>query len=329
MSHRHPSNSVALASVLQQAEQELLAPDQFYRLCQQVRQEYGQIPLYFYAPDSRFIDLNKRIGISAIRRFLDYLARYVRGSVLDGDCTNFYLQPVRLGLKYKKQKTILIRKKQNDCLSRLFNQAMKIEVEIAGAGMIGRVARLRIHGNDFAFKAFFDPDFVWQHGPWAEIPIGIRLKYCQVTKDMPEFLFSSLDWAVWEWIYPDTQPQSRQKGITYQQFAQREGLTHLNPLNRNNYNPYNIRLDPGGIQKKYWGRRVQDFFRSLSFYSRKVRREGWNSLSPYLEQEKLRYLGRRLVLAIITGRNFNTVWSIKNLPPILTKKGNVKHRELS
>lgn len=330
MSHCHPSNSVALASVLQQAEQELLSPDQFYRLCQQVRQQYGQIQqLYFYAPDSRFIDLNKRISISAIRRFLDYLARYVRGSVLDGDYTTFYLRPVRLRLKHKRQKTILIIKKHNGCLSRLFKQAMKLEVEIAGAGMIGRVARLKIRGNDFAFKAFFDPDFVWQHGPWAEIPIGIRLKSCQVTKDMPEFLFSSLDWAVWEWIYPDTQPQSRQQGITYQEFAQREGLTHLNPLNRNNYNPYNIRLDPGGIQKKYWGRRVQDFFRSLSFYSRKVRREGWQSLSPYLEQEKLRYLGRRLVSAIITGSNFHPIWSIKNLQPILIKKGNVKHRELS
>ncbi|MEQ8469352.1 hypothetical protein [Coleofasciculus sp. E1-EBD-02] len=332
MSDRPPVNASPLTSILWQAQQELLPPRQFYRLCQQVRQQSGQTRLYFYTPDSAFIDLNNRIGVREIRRFLDHLAGYVGGTVQEGDRTTFYLKRVRLRLKHQTKRIILIKKVKKEgeyCPSPLFTQAMKIEVEMAGAGMIGRVARLRINEKDFAFKAFFDPDFVWQHGPWAEIPIGIRLKYCQVTKDVPEFLFSGLDWAVWEWIYPHTHPQSRKQGITYQQFAQTEGLTTLNPLNRNNYNPHNIRLDPGGIQKAYWGRRFQDFFRSLRFYARKVRREGWKSLTPYLKPEKLRYLGVRLVSLILTGGSPRWVSSIMNWQTVLTKKSNVKHRELS
>ena len=329
MSDRPPVNASPLTSILWQAQQELLPPSQFYRLCQHARQELGQTRLYFYTPDSTFIDLNNGIGAREIRQFLDHLARYVRGTVQEGERTTFSLKRVRLRLKHKTKRIILITKEGEYCPSPLFTQTMKIEVEMAGAGMIGRVARLRINEKDFAFKAFFDPDFVWQHGPWAEIPIGIRLKYCQVTKDVPEFLFSSLDWAVWEWIYPHTHPQSRKQGITYQQFAQTEGLTKLNPLNRNNYNPHNIRLDPGGIQKAYWGRRFQDFFRSLLFYVRKVRREGWNSLTPYLKPEKLRYLGVRLVSLIITGGSPRSVSSGMNWQTVLTKKSNVKHRELS
>ncbi|MEQ8753506.1 MAG: hypothetical protein RID09_08305 [Coleofasciculus sp. G1-WW12-02] len=330
MSNRPPLNASAPASILWQAQQELLPPRQFYRLCQQARQQSDQTQtrLYFYAPDSTFIDLKNRIGAREIRRFLDYLARYVRGTVQEGDRFIFYLKRGRLRLKHKTQTIILIRKVGEYSPHTLFKQAMKIEVKIAGAGMIGRVACLRINGKDFAFKAFFDPDFVWQHGPWAEIPIGIRLKYCQVTKDMPEFLFSGLDWAIWEWIYPHTHPQSRKQGITYQQFAQREGLTTLNPLNRNNYNPHNIRLDPGGIQKNYWGRRLQDFFRSLMFYARKVRTQGWKSLTPYLKPEKLRYLGVRLVSLRRTGGSPRAVLSIIDWHTVLTKKTNVKHREL-
>lgn len=329
MSDRPPLNTSTLATILWQAQQELLPPRQFYRLCQQVRQQSGQTRLYFYTPDSTFIDLNNGIGARAVRRFLDHLARYVRGTVQEGERTIFSLKRVRIRLKHKTKRIILIKKEAEYCPSPLFTQAMKIEVEIAGAGMIGRVARLRIKDKDFAFKAFFDPDFVWQHGPWAEIPIGIRLKYCQVTKDVPEFLFSGLDWAVWEWIYPHSHPQSRKQGITYQQFAQTEGLTKLNPLNRNNYNPHNIRLDPGGIQKAYWGRRFQDFFRSLLFYGRKVRREGWKSLTPYLKPEKLRYLWVRLVSLIITGGSRSSVSSIMNWQTVLTKKSIVKRRELS
>ncbi|WP_293113040.1 hypothetical protein [Moorena sp. SIO4G3] len=175
---------------------------------------------------------------------------------------------------------------------------MKVEVEIAGAGMVGRVARLRINGKDLAFKAFFDPDFVWQHGPWAEIPIGIRLKYAQVTKNCAEFLFASQDWMVSEWIYPDTNPEFRNNGITYEQFAEQEGLTQLNSLNIYNYNPYNIRLDPGGIQKEYWGRRWHDFLRGIVFYLRKVQREGLKSLTPYLSKRMITYLLRRLIVLI-------------------------------
>jgi len=331
MSDRPPVNASPLTStsILWQAQQELLSPDQFYRLCQQVRQQSGQTRLYFYTPDSAFLDADNGIGVQGIRQFLDYLARYVRGTFQEGDRTTFYLKRVRLRLKHKTQTKLLIKKAGDDYPSPLFASAMKIDVEMAGAGMIGQVARLRINDKDFAFKAFFDPDFVWQHGPWAEIPIGIRLKYCQVIKDVPEFLFSGLDWSVWEWIYPHTHPKSRAEGITYQQFAQTEGLTKLNPLNRNNYNPHNIRLDPGGIQKAYRGRRVHDFFRSLLFYARKVRREGWKSLTPYLKPEKLRYLGVRLVALSISGSNPRGVLSILTWQTVSTKKRKVKHRELS
>ncbi|NEP57571.1 MAG: hypothetical protein F6K31_11180, partial [Symploca sp. SIO2G7] len=210
-----------------------------------------------------------------------------------------YLQRVSLRLRGVTSKVVLVKKRIAEHQRINVATALKIEVEIVGAGMIGRVARLRINdGKDLAFKAFFDPDFVWQHGPWAEIPIGIRLKACQVTKDLPEFLFAGQDWAVWEWIYPHTNPQSRKRGITYEQFAKLEGLTKLNSLNHSNYNPYNMRLDPGGIQKEYWGRRFHDFLQGVVFYSRKAHREGLKSLTLYIKGNTVRYLCLRLVALI-------------------------------
>lgn len=287
MSDRNPSKVSPLAPVIVQAQQELMSAHKFYRLCKQVCQQSGQQRLYFCEPDASIIDLKNGIGPHELRKFLDYLAKYVSRTCQEGHQEEFYLKRVWLRLRGEKTKRLLIIKSMSDRQSMISANSMKIEVEIAGAGMIGRVARIRINqGKDLAFKAFFDPELVWQHGPWAEIPIGIRLKYCQVTKDLPEFLFAGQDWMVWEWIYPHTTPQHRHRGITYEQFAQAEGLTKLNPLNRNNYNPHNIRLDPGGIQKDYLGRRLHNFFWSIVFYARKARREG---IKPHISQFKMKY----------------------------------------
>ncbi|HBB32599.1 MAG TPA: hypothetical protein DDZ80_31550 [Cyanobacteria bacterium UBA8803] len=296
MTHHYHSKVSPLAPIVFQAQRELLAPDRFYRLCRQFCQQSSQKQLYFCTPPPHLIDLKNGIGTNELRKFLDRLANLVRCSADEGHYEEFYIKRVWIALG-RDAKTRTIRKKAI-AISKtpLCAKGMKIEVEIAGAGMIGRVARLRINdGQDLAFKAFFDPEFVWQHGPWAEIPIGIRLKYCQVTKDMPEFLFASQDWAVWEWIYPHTKPQSRLGGITYEEFAQQEGLTKLNPLNISNYNPHYLRLDPGGIAKEYRGRRLQDLLRSVIFYLRKARREGLKSLTPYLSPKMARYLLLRFV----------------------------------
>ncbi|MDY7014743.1 MAG: hypothetical protein SVX43_14300, partial [Cyanobacteriota bacterium] len=164
---------------------------------------------------------------------------------------------------------------------------LNVEVEIVGEGMVGRVARVQIDEKIVvAFKAFFDPEFVWQHGAWAEIPIGIWLKAHNVVRDLPEFFFAGEDWAVWEWISPQMRPCDR-RGMTYEQCAQQYGLTRLNPCNRHNYNPHNLRLDPGGIQKDYRGRRWRDGFLSCRFYWRKARREGLISLASLLAPARL------------------------------------------
>ncbi|HAG81017.1 MAG TPA: hypothetical protein DCL61_07560, partial [Cyanobacteria bacterium UBA12227] len=238
-----------------------------------------------------------------------FLSEYVRCTDQEGHQDQFYLKRLKLRIGRKTKKVLSVKKMSVPYNKSIISaQGMKIEVEIAGKGMIGRVARVRINnGKDLAFKAFFDPNFVWQHGPWAEIPIGIRLKYCQVTKDMPEFLFAGQDWAVWEWIYPHTNPQSRVGGITYEQFAKQEGLTRLNPLNISNYNPHNMRLDPGGIQKDYLGRRFHDLLWSILFYLRKTRREGLKSLTPYLTQKMIGYMVLRLVSLINPGISSTTI----------------------
>ena len=118
-----------------------------------------------------------------------------------------------------------------------------------------------------------------------------------MTKNLPEFKFASEDWAVWEWISPETSPQYRQ-GITYEKLAEKEGLTKLNHLNRSNYNPHDMRLDIGGIQQEYLGRRFNDFIKGFIFYLRKINREGFSSLMPYLTKDNLVYVFRRLVALI-------------------------------
>lgn len=287
-----------LAPIIQQAQQQLLSPDKFHYLCQQLSNQSGNKRLYFYTPHPSLLDLKHGIGTNELRIFLDYLARYVI-SAEEGIQAIFYLKKVWIKIGRKLNKVLLIRKSLDKPNVILSKQTMNVELEIAGSGMIGRVARVKINnGKDLAFKAFFDPEFVWQHGPWAEIPIGIRLKYRQVTKNIPEFLFASQDWAVWEWIYPHTNPQSRAGGITYEQLAQEDGLTRLNPLNLSNYNPHNMRLDPGGIQKKYWCRHFYDTIRSIIFYTRKARREGLKSLTPYFSKKMIHYILLRLVALI-------------------------------
>lgn len=288
-----------IASIILQAQQELLSPDKFHSLCQELCNRSGYRRLYFYRPEPNLLDLKNGIGTNELHKFLDYLAKYVTSKVEEGTDTIFYLKKVWIKIGRKLNKVLLLRKSTDKPNITILKDTMNVEVEIAGSGMIGRVARVKINnGKDLAFKAFFDPEFVWQHGPWAEIPIGIRLKYRQVTKNIPEFLFASQDWAVWEWIYPHTNPQSRKGGITYEQLAEEDGLTRLNPLNLSNYNPHNIRLDPGGIQKEYLGRHFYDMIRSIIFYIRKARREGLKSLTPYLSKKMIRYILLRLVALI-------------------------------
>ncbi|MGK7873529.1 MAG: hypothetical protein AB4426_09500 [Xenococcaceae cyanobacterium] len=281
--------TVLTKPIILQAQQKLMPPGKFYSLCRKVRQFEGRNRIYFLAPAP--LDLKKGINTHDLRIFFDYLARYVRLADQAGCQEEFSLEKVSIRVQGQTFKAVKVKKGREA-------GALKISVEIAGTGMIGRVARVRINeGEDWALKAFFDPDFVWQHGPWAEIPVGIYLKAHQVTKDIPEFKFAGQDWAVWEWIYPHTNPQSR-KGITYEQFAQQKGLTKLNTLNRSNYNPHQMRLDPGGIQKEYLGRRFHDLLRGIVFYIRKAHREGFSSLTPYLTGENLRYVLLRLITLI-------------------------------
>jgi len=273
----HPPESTP-KSIIARAQTELISPQKFYRLCQQFRRETGQSRLYFGEPIAAYLDCG--LSVAEIRQLFDDLALYVRRTSTPNAIAHFHLQ----------------------FPGRPRKRAIAVTVEIIGSGMIGRVAKVTLNGtNAIAFKVFFDPDFVWLHGPWGEIPVGIRLKYCRVTKDISEFLFASENWAVWEWIDPQTSTRSRRRGITYATFARREGLTRLNPLNRKNYNPYGIRLDPGGIQKEYPGRRLFDCYLGTLFYLRKIRREGWKAIKEILNFRLLAYGLKRLgVLLFLT-----------------------------
>ncbi len=272
-----------------------MSPERFYRLCQEVRHAKQLKRLYFSSPEPELLGLNQNIDAYLLQLFFDRLAQHVRRTSQVGYRTVFYLQEASLRTDNQTRKRSVIRRQKHLRLTRKSAQsAIAIEVEIAGAGMVGRVARVRINGGrDLAFKSFLDPHFVWQHGPWAEIPAGIYLHAHGVTKDLPEFQFAGQDWAVWEWVYAHTSPQAR-NGMTYEQFAKQVGLTQLNALNRDNYNPHNMRLDFGGIHPEYRGRRVYAFLRGVIFYSRKVRREGLSSLKTYLTISQIRYLVSRL-----------------------------------
>ncbi|NEP60400.1 MAG: hypothetical protein F6K31_25930, partial [Symploca sp. SIO2G7] len=173
-----------LRPIILQAQQELLPPGKFYNLCQQLRKKTSIKRFYFLAPSPNLINWQAhQLSPNQLCKFLDRLAHYVSSVSLEGHQELFYLQRVSLRLRGVTSKVVLVKKRIAEHQRINVATALKIEVEIVGAGMIGRVARLRINdGKDLAFKAFFDPDFVWQHGPWAEIPIGIRLKACQVTK---------------------------------------------------------------------------------------------------------------------------------------------------
>lgn len=287
--------------IIVQAQKELMSPGKFYRLCQKAHPFEERKRLYFLAAAPHLPELKKGIIPHELCLFFDYLARYVRENSKAGCQKEFYIQKVSIRLQGKKSKAVDVKKDLPLSRKSRVVKAIKILVEIADSGMIGRVARVRINdGDDLAFKAFFDPDFVWPHGPWAEISVGIYLNAHQVTKDLPEFKFAGQDWAVWEWIHPHTNPQSRQ-GITYEQFAQQKGLTKLNPLNRSNYNPHNMRLDLGGIQKEYLGRRFHDFIRGIVFYIRKVHREGFLSLTSHLRWKNVSYIWWRVAALIFPG----------------------------
>ncbi|MDY6781895.1 MAG: hypothetical protein SW833_04970 [Cyanobacteriota bacterium] len=251
-----------LEQLLIEAERDLLSAPVFYARCQAMRYQRGRQRLYFYEPPASWLVGQKEIGVREWQQFFDRLALELRQPL----STQARLRSFTLG------------KAENP---------LSVNVEIVGEGMVGRVARVQI-GKEIvvAFKAFFDPAFVWQHGAWAEIPIGIWLKAHGVVRDLPEFFFAGEDWAVWEWISPQTQPRDR-AGIPYEQCAQQYGLTRLNPCNRQNYNPHNLRLDPGGIQKDYWGRRWRDGLFSCLFYWRKARREGLKSLVSLLQPARL------------------------------------------
>jgi hypothetical protein len=270
---------LSLTALLDRARHKLLSPHEFYRLCQLLHRANPRSKLYFGEPYSALLANFKEIDIQKFRYFLDALSLYLKKQKIMGTKSIFYLQNSRLTRFYDWQ----------------YFSSIKVEVTLVGRGMIGQVAHIKIGDRvEFAFKVFFDSSFIWQHGPWAEIPVGIRLKNCHVTKNMAEFLFASLEWAAWEWIDPHARPQHR-SGITYEEFADHEGLTRLNPLNLNNYNLHGIRLDPGGIQKEYWGRRLIDAIYSILFYIRKVRKEGWKSLTPYLNRKTVRYGWSRLL----------------------------------
>ncbi|PPT07413.1 hypothetical protein CKA32_005986 [Geitlerinema sp. FC II] len=243
------------------AQTQLLSAWQFHRLCQ-----YTPQPSYFGEfPPSIFASVIGKIDTQTLRQFCDDLAEYVSRH------------------KFPNARFDLV--SDRGCV--------RLTLDYAGEGAIGRVVRLQIDGTaSVAFKAFFDPDFVWQHGPWGEIPVGIYLKASGVTRDVAEFFAAGTIWLMWEWIEEDTHPKTR-RGLEYATFARREGLTALNPLNGSNYNRYGIRVDLGGVQKNYLGRRLRDGLYTIGFYTRKIRREGWRSMAVYFNAKSIRYALKR------------------------------------
>lgn len=313
MTHDPPE----LTSVIVRSQQELLSPYQFSALCEEVRRTTGQKKLYFGQPELQSVNVEEAIGIQEFRRFLDSLSRYI----LRLKSTDSYF------CMYLRRELSSSGENPNFASQ----HSIKIEVSLVGKGAIGQVARLRINDcEELALKVFFDPTFVWQHGPWAEIPVGIYMKSRQVTRNMAEFRFASEDWAVWEWIDPLIKPDDRSSGIAYEEFAREEKLTPLNPLNISNYNPHGIRLDPGGIQKNYFGRRFIDTYQSLVYYVRRFRQEGWTFLTLYLNRKTLSYLMLRWLIFLFpcfrrspkSGSNIepNSPRNDKSQPPNLTNR---------
>lgn len=281
--------------IIRKAQKELLPPDKFYRLCQDVKTLKPRNKLYFLLENK----WNLKYGIkwSSILIFFDYLSQQIRDNRIL-KITKFYLYKIRIRTKKYIHNFIAIKLRKSPK-----SRPITIEVEVVGEGMIGRVARINIEqGEDLAFKAFFDINLVWQHGPWAEIPMSIYLQAHQVTKNIPQFKCAGENWAIWEWIYPSTKPDLRE-GITYEQFARENKLTPLNYLNYSNYNPYQIRLDLGGLQKEYLGRRCHDLLTSILFYIIKLRQEGLSFLFIHITTENISYFSQRLIRFIFPKLN--------------------------
>jgi hypothetical protein len=291
------NNKQLTDSIVDRAERELLTPQHFYALCRKLIELQPQARLYFL-PQDFDRHLNLKISPYQLCLLFDRLARYVRKKNNFCSTKKFYWQKILIYDRGNIKLFFLLWQKRSVRARNKATKPLEIFLEIAGSGMIGRVARVNIdRERDLALKTFFDPDLVWQHGPWGEIPVSIYLRANQVTKDLPEFKFASEDWAVWEWIYPQTKPQNR-VGITYEQFARQQKLTRLNTLNISNYNPHQMRLDIGGIQKEYLGRRFVDFSKGIVFYLRKARREGISSLTKYITLKNVRYICLRIIAII-------------------------------
>lgn len=264
--------------VIKQAQKNLLTAHQFYNQCQKIKQQYKIEKLYFLTPN--FSDYN--INIKEWRLFFDHLAYYLLNMTQVSSQTTFFF----------------IKNEQ------FTEKLIEITMEIVGEGMIGRVAHLIINQQiHLAFKVFFDPEFIWHHGNWAEIAIGIYFKAHHITKDFPEFQFAGENWAVWEWIDEQAKPEHRQ-GIAYHDFAKQQKLNPLNYLNKTNYNPYLIRLDPGGIQTEYFGRKFHNFVTSIIFYGRKVKRQGLQSLFLYLIRYNIKEYMFLLISNFFPRQNF-------------------------
>ncbi len=247
------------------AARQLLSPWQFYRLCQRTcyawrcdRLYFGQLPLA----------LSKSFRVRELQRFFDALAIPIGRCLTPPISTTYHL------------------------CSR--GHRLTLRVSYVGSGVVGRVVKIsRLTGESWAFKACFDSRWVWQHGIWAEIPIGLYLRSQGVRQNIAQFEAAGLTWMLWEWIDETAKPENR-PGLSYETLAQRAHLTRLNPLNTSNYNPHGIRLDPGGIQINSWGRRWRDAIYTVGFYWRRFRTVGWRFLSPHLNLKSLRYSLRRL-----------------------------------
>jgi len=257
------------------AARQLLSPWQFYRLCQQTCQDWGCDRLYF---GQLPLALARVFPTGELQRFFDALAISVGQSLSPPISTTYHLQS-----------------RDGDRL--------RLRVTYAGSGLVGRVVKLslleasgstssELGERSWAFKACFDPQWVWQHGTWAEIPIGLYLRSQGVRQNIAQFQAAGLTWMLWEWIDEVAKPENR-PGLSYETLAQRDRLTRLNPLNASNYNPHGIRLDPGGIQVNSWGRRWRDAIYTLGFYWRRFQTVGWRFLSPHLNRTSLRYSLKR------------------------------------
>ncbi len=267
------------------AQKQLISPDKFYQICQKYR-HLNKINRLYFLEDNLKVVLNKSIKISYYLIFFDYLAKIIHTYPSEYK-SKFYLRKILLWNYGKIIKVLQVKK------SGKFKNCDHISLKIVGEGMIGRVAKLKFNGNNWAFKSFFYPEFVWLHGPWGEIPVGIYLKNNKVTKNFAEFELGGENWAIWEWIDSHSNPSLR-TGITYEQFAEENGLTKLNYLNGNNYNSYQIRLDAGGVQKEYYGRRLIDCMYGIIFYLMKAKNEGISSLFKYLNKDNFVYVIKRI-----------------------------------